>query len=82
MRDYYSIDISVDVHVRRVFAKLGMVPLDAKADQLIYRARAINPEFPGILDLPLWEVGRNWCMPKKPKCSECYLSEACPHVGV
>jgi endonuclease-3 len=78
MSDYYSIDISVDVHVRRVFARLGLVAKNASAEELIYTARAIEPSFPGLLDLPAWEIGRHWCKPRRPLCSECYMCRTCP----
>jgi endonuclease III len=51
-RDYYSIDISADVHVRRVFGRLGLPSPDATVEQLIFRARALHPQFPGLLDFP------------------------------
>ena len=76
--DYYSIDISADVHVRRVFHRLGLVPNRASIEELVYKARAIHPEFPGLMDLPTWEIGRNWCKPTKPKCKECYMNDLCP----
>jgi len=76
--DYYSIDISVDVHVRRVFGRLGLTPQDATAEQLIFRARGLHPKFPGILDFPAWEIGRNWCKSKNPLCKECSMSDLCP----
>ncbi len=75
--DYYSIDISVDIHVRRVFQRLGLVPKNASQDELIYKARSLCPEFPGLMDLPAWEIGRNWCKPGRPDCSECYMKELC-----
>jgi hypothetical protein len=34
--DYFSIDISADVHVRRVFARLGLCTADATVEQVIY----------------------------------------------
>lgn len=80
--DYFSIDISADVHVRRVFGRLGLSPVNATLDQVIYRARALNPTFPGIIDFPCWEIGRNWCKPKNPECSNCYMDEICPKVGL
>ena len=46
LSDYYSIDVSVDVHVRRVFTRLGIVEAGASLEQVVYAARAISPEFP------------------------------------
>ena len=76
--DYYSVDVSVDVHLRRVFNRLGLIADGASAEEVIYRARALHPEFPGLMDLPAWEIGRKWCKPSNPKCSECYMEEVCP----
>jgi uncharacterized HhH-GPD family protein len=76
--DYFSIDISADVHVRRVFARLELCAADATAEQVIYKARALHPEFPGMMDLPCWEIGRNWCKPHNPVCAGCYMKSLCP----
>lgn len=76
--DYFSIDISADVHVRRVFARLGLCAPGATVDQVIYKAKALNPEFPGMMDLPCWEIGRNWCKARDWECSGCYMSDLCP----
>lgn len=76
--DYYSIDISADVHVRRVFARLGLCAADASTEQVIYKARALHPEFPGMMDLPCWEIGRNWCKSRDPECAGCYMKDLCP----
>jgi len=78
--DYYSIDISVDVHIKRVFKRLGLVLKDATTEQIIYRARALCPEFPGLMDFPCFEVGRNWCKPRNPNCNECYMDGICPKL--
>jgi endonuclease III len=78
--DRYSIDVSPDVQVRRVFTRLGLVESDATPEQIIYRARSLHPEFPGLFDLSAWEIGRNWCRPKNPKCAECELNDTCPKV--
>lgn len=80
--DYYSIDVSVDTHIRRVLTRLGLVPKGASVEQITYKARALSPEFPGLLDLPAWEIGRNWCKPRKPECSICYMNQVCPRQGV
>jgi len=77
MKDYINIDISPDVHVKRVFKRLGFISKDASNDELIYCARELNPMYPGIFDLPCWEIGRYWCRPHKPICEKCYLSRHC-----
>lgn len=76
--DYYSVDISVDVHVRRVFTRLGLITHGASVEEIIYRARALHSPFPGLMDLPTWEIGRRWCRPKQPNCAACYVQPACP----
>jgi len=76
--DHFSIDISADVHVRRVFARLGLCAPDASVEQVIYKAKALHPEFPGMMDLPSWEIGRNWCKARGPECDACYMKDLCP----
>ena len=82
MSDYYSIDISPDVHVRRVFRRLGLIIPDADDTFIIYRARALSPDFPGLLDLPTWEIGRTWCRPSNPDCGACYMNQVCRKCGL
>ena len=85
-KDYYSIDISADVHVRRVFYRVGLIEkgtsVEKTIDRIIYKARSLNPKFPGLIDSPVWEIGHNWCKPKKPLCGKCYLQDICPKKGV
>jgi endonuclease III len=76
--DYFSIDISADVHVRRVFTRLGFCGADATVEQVIYKAKALHPEFPGMMDLPCWEIGRNWCKASSSECEVCYMRDLCP----
>jgi endonuclease III len=76
--EYLSIDISADVHIRRVFARLGLCAANATVEQVIYKAKSLYPEFPGIMDLPSWEIGRNWCKARDPKCDGCYMNHLCP----
>jgi len=78
LRDHYSIDVSADVHVKRVFERLGLVGANADVNQVIFRARSLSPKFPGLLDFPAWEIGREWCRPKRPRCQECYMRRLCP----
>ncbi len=78
LSDYYSIDVSADVHIRRVFRRLGLVTKKASIEEIVYKARALNPEFPGLMDFPVWEIGRNWCKSQQPTCKDCYMKKLCP----
>jgi endonuclease III len=75
--DKYSIDVSVDVHVRRVTRRLGLVGPGSSDEEIIYRAREINPRFPGVIDFGLWELGRTCCRPQNPACSQCGFRALC-----
>ena len=78
--DYYSIDISADVHVKRVFERTGLVPKNAPIEHIIYKARELNPEFPGIIDYSCWEIGSTYCRPTNPRCSECPIRSECKKI--
>lgn len=80
MLDYYCIDISPDVHIRRVLYRLGFIEKNAKVERVIYKARELNPEFPGLIDPICWEIGREYCKPeiKDCKCGDCFMDEVCP----
>lgn len=78
LADYHFIDISADVHVRRVFTRLGLCPPDSTVDQVVYKARSLHPEFPGMMDLPCWEIGRQWCKSRIPICHDCSMQDLCP----
>jgi endonuclease III len=82
MADKLCIDISPDVQVKRVFIRLGLIDEKATNDELLYCARELNPEYPGIFDSLAWDIGKNWCRPKNPSCAECYLKSYCPKIGV
>jgi endonuclease III len=75
--DYYSIDISPDVHVLRVLRRTGLVESDANIDSIIYKSRELCPEFPGIIDYSCWEIGRKWCRPTDPHCDVCIIRSDC-----
>jgi endonuclease-3 len=81
LRDYYFVDISVDVQVRRVMTRLGFVPEGTSDELLIYAAREAHPEFPGIFDLALWRIGKDVCTPIAPHCGTCPLAEFCAYAA-
>ena len=76
--DHFSIDISADVHVCRVFDRLGLCSSDPSPSQVTYKARALYPTFPGIMDKSIWEIGRTWCDARNPKCGACCMKDLCP----
>ena len=77
MSDYIGIDVSVDVHVRRVMERMGLIPEGCASDHVRHVARELSPSYPGIIDEPLWEIGRECCHPREPKCSNCSVSSSC-----
>ncbi len=77
--DKSGIDISNDVHVRRVFHRTGIIKGDSEKE-LVMAARELNPKYPGELDYPAWEIGMKWCRPTNPNCEECPLNEVCPKI--
>ena len=77
MSDYCSIDISPDTHVMRVMKRLGLVNEKAERENVVYKARELNPDFPGIIDYSCWEIGREWCHPTNPECDKCIVKNVC-----
>lgn len=59
LKDLSAIDISTDTHVIRMMKKLGFAPEKASREYIIFRAREFYPSYPGILDIGLFEMGRN-----------------------
>lgn len=78
--DYFSIDISPDVHIMRVMHRTGLVSPEADIDAVVYKARELNPEYPGIIDCSCWEIGREWCRPNNPNCQECIIRSECKKI--
>jgi uncharacterized HhH-GPD family protein len=75
--DLSEIDVSSDVHVRRVFLRSGLIDADG-VEAAVRAARLLNPKYPGELDLPAWYIGKQFCHPRMPDCPRCPLSTACP----
>jgi endonuclease III len=79
--DRVQMDIKPDVHTMRVLYRLGVSPAKIESEA-VSAARQISPEFPGLIDGPLWSVGRNWCHPTNPDCVSCPLNTCCGKVGL
>lgn len=76
IRNMEGSDIAFDVHIRRVFLRSGLAEIDDQ-DHMIEMARRYWPDRPGLLDLPSWVIGRNWCRPRDPGCIECPIGLQC-----
>ncbi len=74
--DRSEIDISVDSLVRRVFLRTGLADIDSN-DDIIQVSRKLHPEFPGVLDLPAWRIGQDYCFPTRPDCKACPVGIIC-----
>jgi len=79
VKDKKWIDVSYDIHVRRVFLRSGLVEKDTQ-NLIIKTARLLNPDYPGELDLPSWLIGRQWCHPTNPDCDNCTITSVCPKI--
>lgn len=79
-----SDNICVDTHVDRVSKRLGLVGVDVK------KAKRIDEELRKVLPREYWKswnglmvsFGREICKSIGPKCSQCFLGQFCPKIGV
>jgi endonuclease-3 len=74
--DRENMDIKPDVHTVRVLYRLGISPA-MTTESALEASRRMNPEFPGIVDAALWEIGRTWCRATNPGCPSCAVNSVC-----
>ena len=79
--DYAAIDASPHTHVITVMYRLGLIK-EKSRDMAIYKAKAIYPEYPGIIDSPLFNIGIKYCFARNPNCKECIMNDECKKVGI
>ncbi|MFW5865359.1 MAG: hypothetical protein ACOCUE_04765, partial [Candidatus Izemoplasmataceae bacterium] len=72
-----KLDISTDVHVLRVFKRLGLIEDRTDIKGATEMAQKLSPEFPGIVDATTWYIGREYCFETNPRCHECPLDKYC-----
>lgn len=75
--DHRNMDVKPDVHIIRVFHRLGFID-ESDSRSVLEAARRLNPNYPGELDSPAWVIGRTWCTASIPKCKRCPVNEVCP----
>jgi endonuclease III len=72
-----QINMAVDVHVKRVWRRLGLVKT-GDTREIHAKAAELHPEYPGALDAPTWLIGRAWCHAGNPDCHGARNEEPCP----
>lgn len=82
----FSLDrpvMPVDTHVHRVAVRLDLVPRTASAGRAHETLNElVPPEIRFALHIQLIRHGRRVCAARRPRCSECIVSDLCPKVGV
>lgn len=76
LRNRSGLDIAADSLVIRVFKRCGFIEYEDKV-LVIAKARQLNPDYPGILDRPCWEIGRSYCFATNPDCNNCPIGNVC-----
>ena len=72
-----EIDVKADIHVKRVFKRVGFIPFEDEASA-VSAAYSLNPDYPGELCWPAFDIGKRWCRRLYANCSECFLTTVCP----
>jgi len=83
-----DINIGVDVHVKRVWKRAGLSK-DLSVRGIMRAATELNPDYPGALDFPTWNIGSGWCHARRADCrglrrednKPCPLLKVCPKLG-
>lgn len=90
MTDMSAIDISPDRHVKRCMYRLGLVPerkghalLDISETEIVYAEKAINPSFPGLMDLAFYYIGsKGYCENNGCDKENCLFGKICKRKGL
>lgn len=89
MQELTAIDISPDVHVKRIMYRLGLVDCkdgnwqQISATAIINKAALLNIKFPGVFDLLFWDIGKQGiCENNKCHAEQCPFGGFCPKTGL
>lgn len=74
--------ICVDTHVHRLSNRLGWVSSKSVQETEQKLRKRIPKEHWAALNRVLVNHGQKLCHPVSPRCSECFLAQWCPRVGV
>lgn len=75
---YNEPSIVVDTHVKRISNKLGFTK-ESDPEKIEYDLMKVLPKDHWILyNMHIITLGREICVARRPKCSQCFLAEHCP----
>jgi len=77
--DHRDMDVKADVHVIRVFNRIGFIS-ESNSQAALLAARKLNPPYPGALDSATWMIGRKYCYATNPACYQCQVKDCCPKI--
>ncbi len=74
--------VVVDTHVSRLSQRLGLTK-NKTPEKIEKDLQKLVPKKDWVM-FPHWLIthGRNICIARRPRCSECVLSDICPKIGV
>jgi endonuclease III len=83
--DIKSMDVKVDVHLKRVMMRIGLSGPEADNHEVAKNVREAAEgvgRYPVELDLPLWATGKWYCHKQNPSCGTCPLYSECTKLIV
>jgi len=77
---YYG--VPVDTHVLRIAVRLGLNEGGGRDAIALSLEKSLDPREYLEVNEYLITLGRDVCLPRKPRCSQCPLRDTCPKKGV
>ncbi|MBI9030686.1 endonuclease III [bacterium] len=74
--------VCVDVHVHRIFNRLGMVRTKNPLETEMTLRKELPVKYWIHFNSYFVAFGQNLCTPRKPKCSDCPIYDGCRRIGV
>ena len=74
--------VCVDVHVHRIFNRLGYLKTDSPLETEMELRRIFPKKFWITFNSYFVSYGQHTCLPVKPKCGECKVSGYCDWYGI
>lgn len=79
---YHIPSIVVDTHVKRISNKLGLVSSEDPVKIEMELMKVLPKDHWITWNINIITLGRNICIARREKCSECFLAEDCPSAKI